>query len=100
MSAIQLSSKAEMMSVYNNIPNIADIRTRVIADTDVRESQNIQFSQRVGVFADIRTSPPLRGDALSAIPRRAEMRAALRAAAARFSFSLIDDRCCRPGRIQ
>lgn len=71
-----LSSNAKTASICNDIPNIADIRTCIIADTDVREPQNIQFSQRVGVFADIRTSPPLRGDALSAIPRRAEMRAA------------------------
>lgn len=77
MSAIQPSSKAKTMSAYNNIQNIADIGTRVIADTDVREPQNVQFSQRVGVFADNRTSPPLRGDALSAIPKRAEMRGAL-----------------------
>ncbi|OSI68689.1 hypothetical protein BSZ22_05755 [Bradyrhizobium canariense] len=100
MIAAQLSSKARIMNVYNNIPNIADIRTRTIADTNVREARNIQFSQKVGVFADSRTTPPLRGDALSAIPQRAEKRAALRAAAERFSFSLIDERCCRLGRTQ
>lgn len=91
-----LSSKAKTASVYNAIPNIADIRTPIIADTDVRERQNAQPSQRVGVFADIRTSPPLRGDALSAIPRRAEMRAALRAALG----SLLLSRTALLGRIQ
>lgn len=80
MMAPYSSSKAKTLCVFNDILNIADIRTRVIADTNVREVQNIQSSQRLGVFADIRTTPPLRGDALSAIPQRAEMRAAHRAA--------------------
>ena len=74
-----MSPKAELTRMLNDIPNIADIRTRIIADTAVREVQNNQSSQVVGVIADIRTTLPLRGDALSAIPRRAEMRAAQRA---------------------
>jgi hypothetical protein len=99
MTVRELSPKERIVRILNNMPNIADIRTRVIADIDVREPQNLQSSQNVGVIADTRTIPPLRGDALSAIPQRAEMCAALRAAPGRFSLALIEERRPRFGRI-
>lgn len=99
MMVAQLSPNAKTLNTYNNIPNIADIRTRIIADINVREAENLQSSQAIGVFADIRTTPPLRGDALSAIPHRAEKRATLRAALGQSSSQLLEHSRSPLGRL-
>ena len=75
MSVLNLSTMIEKANVFKVTPHFADMRTTVVPRPVVRNNRLLVFPQRVRFFADMRTTSPLRGDALSAIPQRAEGRA-------------------------
>jgi hypothetical protein len=68
MNVLNLSAIAKNTSIFNETNPFADMRTWVEKRPVVRNAHLVVFSQRVRFFADMRTTSPLRGDALSAIP--------------------------------